>query len=76
MNNTIRLFLTFIPKIYNRTNKFGINNKSHFNFVFTNWRHHQSNLILSTPTKNKVAKQATKKNLEININQQQEQQQQ
>ena len=55
------VYSLLIPKIYNRTNKFGINNKSHFDFIFTNWRHHKSNLILSTPTKNKVAEQPTKK---------------
>ena len=49
------------PKICNRINKFGINNKSHFDFIFTNWRYQKSNLILSTPTKNKVAEQPTKK---------------
>ena len=47
--------------IRNRINKFGINNKSHFDFIFINWRHQKSNLILSTPTKNKVAEQPKKK---------------
>lgn len=28
----------FFPKIYNRTNKFRINNKSHFDFIFNNWK--------------------------------------
>ena len=65
------------PKIYNRTSDFGINNKPHFDFNFTNWRHHESNLIWSTPTKIKVAEQPTKKIIsEINIPQQQEQEQQ
>ena len=71
------VYSLLFPKIYNRTNKFGINNKSHFDFILTNWRHHKSNLILSTPTKNKVAEQPTKKIIpETNITQQQEQQQQ
>ena len=69
-------FLIF-PKIYNRTNKFGIKNKSHFDFIFTNWRHQKRNLIFRTLTKNKVAEQLTKKIIpEINIAQQQEQQHQ
>ena len=47
-----------------------------FDFIFTNWRDHKSNLILSTPTKNKVAEQPTKKIIpEINITQHQEQEQ-
>ena len=71
------VYSLLFPKIYNRANKFGINNKSHFDFIFTNWRHHKSNLILSTPTKNKIAEQPTKKIIpEINITRQQEQQQQ
>ena len=70
------VYSLLFPKIYNRTNRFGINNKSHFYFIFTNWRHHKSNLILSTPTKNKVAEQPTKKIIpEINKTQKQEQQQ-
>ena len=70
------VYSLLFPKIYNRTNRFGINNKSHFYFIFTNWRHHKSNLILSTPTKSKVAEQPTKKIIpEINKTQKQEQQQ-
>ena len=62
------VYSLLFPKIYNRTNKFGINNKLHFDFISTNWRYHKSNLILSTPTKNKVAEQPTKKIIpEINI---------
>ena len=61
------VYSLLFPKICNRINKFGINNKSHFDFIFTNWRHHKSNLILSTPTKNKVAEQPKKKKIpEIN----------
>ena len=56
------VYSLLFPKIYNRTNKFGINNKLHFDFISTNWRYHKSNLILSTPTKNKVAEQPTKRN--------------
>ena len=64
-------------KIYHRTNRFGINNKSHFVFIFTNWRHHKSNLVLPTPTKNKVVEQPVKKIIpEIDITQQKQQQQQ
>ena len=71
------VYSLLFPKICNRTSKFGINNKSHFDFIFSNWRHHKSNLILSTPTKSKVAEQPTKKIIpEINTTQQQEQEQQ
>ena len=71
------VYSLLFPKNYNRTNKFGINNKSHFDFIFTNWRHHKSNLILSTPMKNKAAEQPTKIIIpENNITQQQEQEQQ
>ena len=70
------VYSLLFPKIYNRTNKFGINNKSHFDFIFTNWRHHKSNLILSTPTKNKVAEQPTKKIIPETQRQEQEKQQQ
>ena len=55
------VYSLLFPKIYNRTNKFGINNKSHFDFIFTDLRHHKSNLILSTPKRNKVPEQPTKK---------------
>ena len=68
-------FLLF-PKFYNRTNRFGINNKSHFDFISINWRHHKSNLVLPTPTKNKVVEQPVKKIiLEIDITQQKQQKQ-
>ena len=71
------VYSLLFPKNYNRTNKFGINNKSHFDFIFINWRHHKSNLILSTPMKNKTAEQPRKIIIaEINITQQQEQEQQ
>ena len=49
------------PKTYKRTNRFGINNKSHFDFVFNNWKHHKNNIVLPTPTKNRVVKQPTEK---------------
>ena len=65
------VYSLLFPKICNRINKFGINNKSHFDFIFTNWRHQESNLILSTPTKNKVAEQPTKKKFQ-KLTQQQE----
>ena len=69
-------FLLF-PKIYNRTNRFGINNKSHFDFIFNNWKQHKNNIVLPTPTKNGVVEQPTKKIVpEIDITQQQQQQQQ
>ena len=65
------------PNIYNRTNRFGINNKSHFDFILTNWRHHKSNLVLPTPTKNNVVEEPIKKIIpETDITQQQQQQQQ
>ena len=71
------VYSLLFPKVYNRTNRFGVNNKWHFDFIFNNWRHHKSNLILSTPTKNKIPEQLTKKTIpEINITQQQEQEQQ
>ena len=71
------VYSLLFPKVYNRTNRFGVNNKWHFDFTFNNWRHHKSNLILSTPTKNKIPEQLTKKIIpEINITQQQEQEQQ
>ena len=64
-------------KIYKRTGRFGINNKLHFDFIFTNWRHNKSNLVLPTPTKNKLVEQPIKKIIpEIDITQQQQQQQQ
>ena len=63
--------------MYNRTNRFGINNKSHFDFIFNNWGHHKSNLVLPTPTKNKVVEPPIKKIIpEIDITQQKQQQQQ
>ena len=44
---------------------------------FTNWRHRKSNLVLPTPTKNKVVQQPIKKIIpEIDITQQKQQQQQ
>ena len=58
------------PKICNRTNKFEINNKSHFDFVFNNWKHHINNIVLPTPTKNRVAEQPVRKIVpEIDITQ-------
>ena len=63
------VYSLLFPKIYNRTNRFGINNKSHFDFIFYNWKHHKNNIALPTPTKKRVP--------EIDITQlQQEQQQQ
>ena len=74
---TIHYFYSLsFRKIYNRANRFGINNKLHFDFNFTNWRHHENNLVLPTPTKNRVVEQPTKKIAEIDITQQQQQQQQ
>ena len=71
------VYYLLFRKDCNKTNKFGINNKSHFDIIFTNWRHHKSNSTLSTTTKNKVADQPTKNIIpEINITEQQEQQQQ
>ena len=66
------------PKIYNRTNRSGINNKSHFDFIFNNWKHYKNNIVLPKPTKNRVVEQPTKKKivLEIDITQLQQQQQQ
>ena len=71
------VYSLLFPKIYNRTNRFGINYKSHFDFILTNWRHHKSNLVLSTPTKNKVVEQPIKKIIpEIDITQQKQQNEQ
>ena len=55
------VYSLLFPKIYNRTSKFGINNKLHFDFILTNWRHHKINLVLPTPTKNKVVGKSIKK---------------
>ena len=71
------VYSLLFPKIYNRTNRFGINNKLHFDFIFMNWRYHKSNLVLPTPTRNKVVEQPIKKTIpEIDITQQKQQQQQ
>ena len=65
------VYSLLFPKIYSRTNRFGTNNKSHFDFIFTNWSHCKSNLVLPTPTKNKVVEQPIKKIIpEIDITQQ------
>ena len=32
------VYFLLLPKIYNRINRFGVNNKPHFDFIFTNWR--------------------------------------
>ena len=69
------VYSLLFPKIYNRTNRFGINNKSHFDFIFNNWTHHKNTIVLPTPTKNRVFEQPTKKIVpEIDITQQQQQQ--
>ena len=39
-------------KIYNRSNKFGIKDKSQFGFFITNWRHHKNNVVLTAPLEN------------------------
>ena len=71
------VYSLLFSKIYNRTNRFGINNKSHFDFIFTNWWHEESNLVLPTPTKNKVVEQPIKKIIpENDITRQKQQQQQ
>ena len=64
------------PKTYNRTNRLGINNKWHFDFIFTDWRHHKSNLVLPTRTKKEIIEQPIKKTIpEIDIILQKQQQQ-
>ena len=70
------VYLFLFPKVYNRTNRFGINNNSHFDFVVNNWKHCQNNIVLPTPTKNRVVQRSTRKNVEIDVTQQQRQQQQ
>ena len=71
------VYYLLFPKLFNRTNGFGINSKSHFDFIFTNWRHYKRNLVLPTPTKSKVVEQPIKKIIpEFNITQQKQQQQQ
>ena len=55
------VYSLLFPKIYNRTNRFGKNNKSHFDFNFINWRHCKSNLVLPTPTRNKVGEKPIRK---------------
>ena len=39
-------------KICNRSNKFGIKDKSQFGFFITNWRHHKNNVVLTAPLEN------------------------
>ena len=72
------VYSLLFSKIYNRINRSGINNKSHFDFIFNNWKHHKNNIVLPKPTKNRVVEQPTKKKivLEIDITQLQQQQQQ
>ena len=55
------VYSLLFPKIYNRTNRFGINKKSRFDFVFNNWKHHKNNIALPTPTKSRVVEQPKKK---------------
>ena len=55
------VYSLLFPKIYDRTNRFGINNKQHFDFVFNNWKHHKNNIVLPTPTKIIVVEEPTKK---------------
>ena len=50
-----------------------------FNFHFNNWNHHKNNIVLPTPTKNRVSEQRTKNIVpenEMTITQLQQQQQQ
>ena len=69
------VYSLLFQNIYNRTNRFGINNKSHFDFILSNWRHHKSNLVLPAPTKNNVVEEPIKKIIpETDITQQQQQQ--
>ena len=71
------VYSVLFPKIFNRTNRFGINNKSHFDFIFKNWKDHKNNMAFPTPTGNRVAEQPTKKIVpESDITQQLQQQQQ
>ena len=66
------VYSVLFPKIFNRTNRFGINNKSHFDFIFNNWKDHKNNIVFPTPTGNRVAEQPTKKIVpESDITQQQ-----
>ena len=55
------VYSLLFPKIYSRTNRFGINNKSHIDFIFNNWKHCKNNIVLPTPIKNRVIEQSTKK---------------
>ena len=55
------VYSLLFSKIYNRTNRSGINTKSHFGFIFNNWKHHKNNIVLPKPTKNRVVEQPTKK---------------
>ena len=69
------MFIPYFSQKFITTNKFGISNN--FAFIFTDWRHHKNNLVLPTPTKNKVTEQPTRKIVpEIDITQLQQQQQQ
>ena len=61
LQTTQYVYSLLFPKIYNRTNRFGINNKSHFDFVFNNRKHHKNNIDFPAPTRNRVVEQPTKK---------------
>lgn len=61
------VYSLLFPKIYNRTNKFRINNKSHFDFVFNNWKHNKNFANIQLPKrigKQQHAQQQNKMKLE------------
>ena len=43
------VYSLLFPEIYNRTNKFGISNKSHFDFIFNNWKHNKNFANIQLP---------------------------
>ena len=55
------VYSLLFPKNYTRADRFGMNNNLHFDFVFTSWRHHKSNLILPSPKKTRLLNNQSKK---------------
>ena len=61
------VYSLLFPEIYNRTNKFGISNKSHFDFIFNNWKHNKNFANIQLPKrigKQQHAQQQNKMKLE------------
>ena len=61
------VYSLLFPEIYNRTNKFGISNKSDFDFIFNNWKHNKNFANIQLPKrigKQQHAQQQNKMKLE------------